>query len=281
MPAAEPPTPPVPASSSPSSSPPTDGALRGRVALVTGAGRGIGRAIARRFLQEGAAVCLADIDRDALDDAAAEYAALGRLEPLVLDVSDESQVAAGVGRCADALGGLDILVNNAASSDPVSGPIERLDLADWQRTLAVGLTGPMLLVKHAVPHLRRARGGGRVINIGSIRALMSEPNTEGYAAAKGGLTALTHALAISLGPDVRVNVISPGWIDTSDYAPRPRRAPADLRPIDHHQHPAGRVGHPHDVAALCAFLASDAASFLTGHNLPLDGGLTRKMIYAD
>ena len=121
----------------------------------------------------------------------------------------------------------------------------------------------------AAPHLRRARGA--IVNIASTRAVQSEPQTEAYAAAKGGMVALTHALAISLGPQVRVNCVSPGWIDTGK---------TKLRRVDHEQHPVGRVGRPEDVAQLVAFLLSDAAGFATGQDYILDGGMTRKMIYA-
>ena len=131
--------------------------------------------------------------------------------------------------------------------------------------------------------MRRA-GGGAIINIASTRALMSEPDTFAYSASKGGLLALTHSLAISLGPIIRVNAISPGWIDTSGWRRgEAGQAPAReaLRPIDHAQHPAGRVGRPEDVAWACTFLASDLAGFITGQNLIVDGGMTVKMIYVD
>ena len=252
-----------------------------RRALVTGAGRGIGRGIARRLLEDGLWVCLSDVDEEALADAAEEYAVLGRLVTQRIDVSREDSVSAGVARAADELGGLDVVVNNAGLADPDSGPVERLDLAGWRRVLDTNLTGPLLVVKHAVPHLRRARGGGVVVNIASSRAVQSEPDTEAYAASKGGLVALTHALAISLGPAVRVHCVSPGWIDTSEYAPRGEREPARLREVDHQQHPVGRVGRPEDVAALVAWLASGEAGFATGQNYVLDGGMTRKMIYAE
>jgi len=253
----------------------------GRCALVTGAGRGIGRAIARRLLEGGAAVCLADRDQDALADAADEYRALGRLITEVIDVSREDSVAACVARAARALGGLHVAVNNAGLARAESGPVERLAEADWRRVLDTNLTGPFLVVKHAVPHLRRAPGGGVVINIASSRAVQSEPDTEAYVASKGGLVSLTHALAISLGPAVRVHCVSPGWIDTSDFAPRAERRPARLRQKDHAQHPVGRVGRPEDVAGLCAWLASDDAGFATGQNYVIDGGMTRKMIYEE
>ena len=255
--------------------------LGGRLALVTGAGRSIGRAIARRFLDEGAAVCLADRDAGALADAAGEFADLGRLVTAVVDVSREESVAAGVARAVEALGGLHLVVNNAGLASPRNAPVDQLAEADWRRVLDTNLTGPFLVAKHAAPHLRRAPGGGTIINIASTRALQSEPNTEAYAASKGGLVALTHALALSLGPAVRVHCVSPGWIETSRFAPRGERAPAALREEDHAQHPAGRVGRPEDVAGLCAWLGSADAGFVTGQNYVVDGGMTRKMIYAD
>jgi NAD(P)-dependent dehydrogenase (short-subunit alcohol dehydrogenase family) len=163
-------------------------------------------------------------------------------------------------------GRLDALVNNAGLTGPDDGPVEKLSLARWNRRIGVNLTGAFLMAKYAVPHLRRARGA--IVNIASTRALQSEPDTEAYAASKGGLVALTHALALSLGPEVRVNCVSPGWI---------AREPVGKK--DHAQHPVGRVGAPQDVAELVAYLVSDAAGFVTGQNFVIDGGMTRKMIY--
>ena len=260
------------------------GRLVGRRALVTGAGRGIGRGVARWFLSQGASVCMADRDVAALADAAEEYAEYvesGRLATTAMDVSQEASVSAGVAAAAGALGGLDVLINNAGLAKPYSGPVDQLRLADWQRVLDTNLTGPLLTTKHAVPHLRRATGGGVIINIASTRALQSEPHSEAYAASKGGLVALTHAMAVSLGPAVRVHCISPGWIDTSAYPPRGERAPSTVRDRDHAQHPVGRVGRPEDVAALCAWLSSAGSGFVTGHNYVLDGGMTHRMIWAE
>ena len=133
--------------------------------------------------------------------------------------------------------------------------------------------------KHATPHLRAQRG--TIINITSTRAFMSEPNNEAYATTKAGLIGLTHALASSLGPDVRVNAIAPGWIATDAWRPRGQRAQPELRDIDHAQHLVGRVGRPEDIAGLCAYLASSDAGFITGQVFTVDGGMTRKMIYEE
>jgi NAD(P)-dependent dehydrogenase (short-subunit alcohol dehydrogenase family) len=242
-----------------------------RVALISGAARGIGLGIAGRLVREGWRVVAADIDVQAGRAAAKGLGAAAGF--VAMDVSDETSVAAAVKAVHDEHGRLDGLVNNAGLSDPLSGPLEKLRLAAWNRWLAVNLTGAFLLSKHALPLLRST--GGAIVNIASTRALQSEADTEAYAASKGGLVAFTHALAMSVGPAVRVNCISPGWIDS-----RPAEDKAPLRAIDHAQHPVGRVGQPADVAALASFLLSAEAGFITGQNWLVDGGMVRKMIYA-
>ncbi|MCW5843706.1 MAG: SDR family oxidoreductase, partial [Caldilinea sp.] len=196
-----------------------------------------------------------------------------------VDVSDEPSVAQMVAAAVAWRGAVHGLVNNAGIANPGSTPVESLDLAAWNRMIGTNLTGVFLCTKHAVPHLRA--GGGAIVNIASTRALQATPHTEAYSASKGGVVSLTQALAMSLGPTVRVNVISPGWIAVSDWKKRADRTVPDLRAIDHEQHPAGRVGTPDDIAAMAAFLLSDAAGFITGQNFVVDGGMTRKMIYAD
>ena len=223
-----------------------------KTAIVTGAARGIGKGIADALSDVGWLVHRLDIEPG---------------EGIIqCDVSDERSVR-GAFLQMD-LSALDLLVNNAGVAGPVSGPIEDLSLDDWNRWIGTNLTGAFLMTRAAVPALRRA--GGSIVNIASTRAVMSEPRTEAYAASKGGLVAFTHALAISLGPEVRANAIAPGWIAVDD---------ADLREIDHRQHPAGRVGRPRDVADAVLWLAD--AGFVTGETVTIDGGMTRKMIYAD
>ena len=149
-------------------------------------------------------------------------------------------------------------------------PLRSLTLAEWHRVIDTNLTATFLLARAAEKSLRQVRGA--MVTIASTRALMSEAEAESYSASKGGLVALTHALAISLAPDVRVNCVSPGWIETKDYA--------GLRRKDHAQHPAGRVGRPQDVAEMVAWhLDAERSGFVTGANFVIDGGMTRKMIY--
>lgn len=246
------------------------------VALVTGAARGIGLGIAASLLRQGWAVVLADID-ELSGQAAAEYLArLGTVEYVPLDVADELSVQACFERVEEDFGRLDGLVNNAGIADPDSGPLEQLSLEQWHRWIGTNLTGAFLMCKYAIPLLRSSAGS--IVNVASTRALQSEANTEAYAASKGGLVALTHALAVSLGPHIRVNAISPGWIDTRE-SEQQRNDP--LRHLDHAQHAVGRVGQPEDIGALAAFLLSPAAGFITGQNLVADGGMTRQMIYTE
>ncbi len=226
-----------------------------RVALVTGTASGIGRAIAARFLADGWHVVGYDRAPGAIGS---------RTE--TLDVGDEVQVGAAIARLGTSEGRLDALVCNAGIS--ANKPLESLSLGEWNGVLATNLTSTFLLARATAALLRAAKGS--IVTIASTRAHQSEPDTEAYAASKGGLLALTHALAASLGPAIRANCISPGWIHTRD---------TPLSAADHAQHPAGRVGTPEDIAAMAAFLCGPESGFITGAEFIVDGGMTRRMIY--
>ncbi|OOV87153.1 SDR family NAD(P)-dependent oxidoreductase [Oceanospirillum linum] len=250
-----------------------------KVALVTGGGQGIGRAICRGLLNQGMIVICADIDLEAADETASLYQDLGTIKAHSLDVSDEPVVQGCIQEIIGEFGRLDVLVNNAGLSTPFNDPIEDLSLEDWQRYLDVNLTGVFLVSKHAVPYLREQQGS--IINIGSTRASQSERDTEAYAASKGGVISLTHALAISLGSEVRVNCISPGWIEVGDWQKARTRIEPIHSPSDLAQHPVGRIGKPDDVAYMVCYLATDVAGFITGQNFVVDGGMGVKMAYND
>ncbi|MFY9399105.1 MAG: SDR family oxidoreductase [Desulfomonilia bacterium] len=240
-------------------------------AVVTGGARGIGKAIARRLLDEGFRVAILDIDRAAGAAAADELRSGSGPLFLEVDVGDETSVRKGFEELlARGYAPLDAVINNAGISDPSRGPIQDFDLAYWNRVLAVNLTSVMLTTRYAYPLFRE--GKGAIVNIASTRFLQSEKNTFAYTASKGGMVSLTHCLAISLGPGIRVNCISPGWINS-------RGEP--LTAQDHAQHPAGRVGEPRDIASLVSWLISDEAGFVTGQNFIVDGGMTRRMIYVE
>jgi len=238
------------------------------VALVTGGASGIGRAIANHLLRSGWRIGIADLPQAGVDRAfrGAGHGAL----PIDCDVTQEDAARHAVDAVVDRFGRLDALVSNAGIM--IRKPIRELTLAEWRRVIDTNLTATFLLARTAERALREAKGA--IVTIASTRALMSETDTESYAASKGGLVALTHALAVSLAPDVRVNCISPGWIATKDYG--------SLRQKDHAQHPVGRVGKPEDVAEMVAFLLDpDRSGFVTGANVVVDGGMTRKMIYEE
>jgi NAD(P)-dependent dehydrogenase (short-subunit alcohol dehydrogenase family) len=250
-----------------------------KVALVTGAGQGIGKCIAGKLLLEGYTVAIADLDGEAATESAAELGTPERAIPYGIDVADEPAVQGMIEEILSRFGRIDAVINNAADARAHMGPVELLELKDWNRLIATNLTGVFLCSKHAVPALRRSKG--TIINIASTRALQSEPDTEGYSASKGGVVALTHALAVSLGPDVRVNCVSPGWIAVDDWKKSGKAKRPELRPEDHAQHPVGRVGRPDDIADMVLYLASPRSAFITGQNFIVDGGMTRKMIYLE
>jgi NAD(P)-dependent dehydrogenase (short-subunit alcohol dehydrogenase family) len=241
---------------------------RKSVALVTGGANGIGRAIAQHLLDSGWCVAVIDLPDSGLRRAYPPRK--GNVLAIDGDVRDEKSVAGAADAIVHRFGRLDAVVSNAGIM--IRKPIRLLTLAEWHRVIDTNLTGAFLLARAAEKPLRKAHGA--IVTVASTRVLMSEANTESYSASKGGLLALTHALAISLGPDVRVNCVSPGRIETKNYGA--------LRRKDHSQHPAGRVGKPQDIAEIVAWLLDGTRSgFVTGANFVVDGGMTRTMIYEE
>ncbi len=249
-----------------------------QTAVVTGGGQGIGRAVAAMLAREGAHVYIAEQDEEAGTECEGWIRETGGTATFVpTDVSQPDEIRRLMDRIYQEREKLHILCNNAGIS--LFRPLEELSVEEWDRVIHVNLRSAFLCVKYGLPLLRRA-GQASIINIASTRALMSEPHTEAYSASKGGILALTHALAVSLGPTVRVNAICPGWIETSEWKKKSARKPAQLTEEDHRQHPSGRVGRPEDIARAVRYLASPDAEFITGANLVIDGGMTVKMIYA-
>jgi NAD(P)-dependent dehydrogenase (short-subunit alcohol dehydrogenase family) len=234
-----------------------------KTAVVTGGAHGIGKGIAGKLLQEQCEVIVLDINTQYLSKLKDEHE---RVETLLCDVGNPEAVQQAMKRMESEYGKIDFLVNNAGIS--AFEPIETLSVETWNRILSVNLSSIFYMVKFG-KHLFPEQSA--IVNIASTRAFMSEPQGEAYGASKGGIVALTHALAISLGPKTRVNCVSPGWIEVNHYE--------DLPEVDHAQHPVGKVGKTEDIAEMVWFLLSDKAAFITGQNIVVDGGMTKKMIY--
>lgn len=227
----------------------TQGAFDGKVAVITGGAHGIGRAIAEAFRREGATVHIIDIQPG---------------DWFVGDVSKKEDLERFAAYVIEKSGHVDYLINNAL---PLMKGLDDCSYEEFNYALRVGVSAPFYLTRLFLPHFAP---GAAIVNISSSRDRMSQPQTESYTAAKGGISALTHALAVSLAGRVRVNSISPGWIDT---------AGGEYSGPDAAQHPAGRVGNPLDIAGMVLFLCSDKAGFITGEDICIDGGMTRQMIY--
>ena len=223
--------------------------FQNKVIVITGGAGGIGKCIAQEFTKQGARVCV-------IDKAPGDH--------FVGDIADQATLEAFSQSVIDQYGRVDVLVNNAP---PLFKGINKCSYADFQKALAIGVTAPFYLAKLFAPYFSQ---GASIINISSSRDRMSQPQSESYTAAKGGISALTHALAVSFAGKVRVNSVSPGWIDTSFKV---------YEGPDATQQPAGRVGDPMDIANMVLFLASSKAGFITGENICIDGGQTKLMIY--
>jgi NAD(P)-dependent dehydrogenase (short-subunit alcohol dehydrogenase family) len=245
-----------------------------RSIIVTGGAQGIGKVISQQLLEKGFCVLVFDIDAEAIDEFKSETIN-ERIAFFQTDVSDEESVTKSIEAAAKTFGNIAGLVNNAAIQ--IDKPVTKLTLNEWNRVIGVNLTGAFLCAKHAAPFLKKSNGS--IINISSTRAIQSEANTEAYSASKGGILALTHALALSLGPEIRVNCISPGWIDVSGIKKKSKSNQIELTDADHLQHPAGRVGKAEDIANMILFLLNPENDFITGQNFVVDGGMTKKMIY--
>ena len=223
--------------------------FKDKVVVVTGGAKGIGKCIKEQFEAQGAKVCIIDIlDNDYFKG----------------DIADKATLEAFAQKVINDYGHVDYLINNAL---PLFKGIDKCTFDEFRYALDVGVTAPFYLTKLFLPHFNK---GASIVNISSTRDRQSQPQSESYTAAKGGIHALTHALAVSLAGKVRVNSISPGWID---------REFAVYEGADATQHPAGRVGNPLDIANMVLYLCSDKAGFITGENITIDGGMTKLMIY--
>jgi NAD(P)-dependent dehydrogenase (short-subunit alcohol dehydrogenase family) len=242
--------------------------------IVTGGAQGIGKIISQQLLEKGFCVSVFEIDEEAIRDFKSEVTT-EEIAFFGTDVANEESVANSVKQSFEKFGNISGVINNAAIQ--IDKPVTELSVDEWNRVIGVNLTGTFLCSKHAAPFLKSAKGN--IINISSTRAFQSEKNTEAYSASKGGILALTHALAVSLGPEIRVNCISPGWIDVSGVKKKSKANQVELSEADHKQHPAGRVGNAGDIARMVLFLLDPENSFITGQNFVIDGGMTKKMIY--
>jgi NAD(P)-dependent dehydrogenase (short-subunit alcohol dehydrogenase family) len=225
--------------------------FKDKIVVVTGGASGIGKSIVNEFLKAGAKVCIIDIKDNPY---------------FVGDLADEDALTAFADKVIMEYGRVDCLINNGMLS---KGGLKDCSYKDFNYVLRVGISAPYMLTKLFMKHFG---DGASIVNISSSRDRMSQPDTESYSAAKGGIAALTHAMAVSLAGKARVNSISPGWIDTGFKM---------YSGADALQHPAGRVGNPLDIAHMVLYLCSEKAGFITGENICIDGGMTRQMIYHD
>ena len=238
-----------------------------QVVIITGASQGIGRGIAEAYVAQGAQVILADLNEELGAEVSKQL--VGSLF-IKTDVRKEADIKKLMEQTIKTFGRIDILINNAGKN--AFKPLFELTTAEWDDVINTNLRSVFLCSREAALQMRKQQSGGSIVNLASTRATMSEPNSEAYAASKGGIVAITHALAASLAEHrITVNCISPGWIETGDYS--------ELRKVDHQQHLSGRVGKPADIAKACLYLTDPQNDFVTGINLVVDGGMTRKMIY--
>ncbi|WP_339296219.1 glucose 1-dehydrogenase [Paenibacillus sp. FSL W7-1279] len=242
-----------------------------KTVVITGSAHGIGRGLAEAYALSGARVILSDVHEEQGSLAANALQEQGLNAVFIpCDVRKEEDIKRLMNQAVQYAGTIDILINNAGVSRWKS-PYE-LTVEDWDDVINTNARSCFLATREAAVHMKIAGNGGAIVNMSSTRSIMSEPNSEAYAASKGAIVALSHAMAVSLGPDgIRVNCISPGWIETGNYD--------ELRTADHKQHPAGRVGTPADIAKACFYFTDPDNDFVTGAHLVVDGGMTRKMIY--